>query len=161
MSESVEDTAIDLPLVNIDKTDVLGAMFVHTDNMDELYHVAPLRESGSFTEEEIEKIKKHICVISPITLTLYLHWRQMEDFSKLPDSEKERIFLGKLPDQFKARYKGNAGCRNAREVSPDEDIDKEEILKTYEDKEKFRNMSLNDYLRYFAEKKKAEFKEKR
>ena len=32
----VEDTAIDLPLVNIDKTDVLGALFVHTDNVDEL-----------------------------------------------------------------------------------------------------------------------------
>ena len=98
----IEDTAIDLPLVNIDKTDVLGALFVHTNNVGELYHdallklqtwilnfaeeqVAPLRESGCFTEDEVEQIKKRICVISPITLTLYLHWLQMDEFSKLPD----------------------------------------------------------------------------
>ena len=115
MSED-EDTSIDLPLVNIEKTDVLGALFVHTDNHQELYHdallklqtwiinfaeeqIVPLRDSNCFTEEEIDDIKKKMCVISPITLTLYLHWKQMEDFSRLPDSEKERILLEKLENE--------------------------------------------------------------
>lgn len=133
-----DDTAIDLPLVNIDKRDVLGELFVHTDNSSELYRdallklqtwivnfaeeqITPLRESGCFTEDELEQFKKKIGVISPLTLAMYIHWLQMDVFSKLPDSEKEKRLLAKLPDQFKARYKGNAACRNARDVSPDEE----------------------------------------
>lgn len=165
----IEDTAIDLPLVNIDKTDVLGALFVHTNNVGELYHdallklqtwilnfaeeqVAPLRESGCFTEDEVEQIKKRICVISPITLTLYLHWLQMEEFSKLPDSEKEKMLLEKLPDQLKARYKGNAACRNAREVSADEELSSIDSPDSAETKDKMLHMSFEEFLKDFGER---------
>ena len=165
--QSVDDTAIDLPLVNIDKTDVLGALFVNTDNVGELYHdallklqtwvinfteeqIAPLRDSGCFSDDELEKIRKNICVISPITLTLYLHWLQMEEFSKLPDSEKEKRLLEKLPDQFKARYKGNASCRNAREVSPDEEDDGDDDEESAEGKNRLMNMSFEDFLKVFG-----------
>ena len=151
-----EDTAIDLPLVNIDKTDVLGALFVHTNNVGELYHdallklqtwilnfaeeqVSPLRESGCFTEDEVEQIKKRICVISPITLTLYLHWLQMEEFAK-------------LPDQFKARYKGNAACRNAREVSADEELSSIDSPDSAETKDKMLHMSFEEFLKEFGER---------
>lgn len=173
---SIEDTAIDLPLVNIDKTDVLGALFVHTNKVGELYHdallklqtwilnfaeeqVAPLNESGCFTEDEIEQIKKRICVISPITLTLYLHWLQMEEFSKLPDSKKEKILLEKLPDQFKARYKGNAACRNAREVSSDEELSSSNSPDSVEVKDKRLHMSFDEFLKEFGERIKAKWKE--
>ena len=173
----VEDTAIDLPLVNIDKTDVLGALFVHTDNMDELYHdallklqtwiinfaeeqIAPLRDSGCFSEEELEQIKRQTCVISPITLTLYLHWLQMEEFSRLTDSEKEKRLLEKLPDQFKARYRGNAACRNAREVSPEEELAKEENPDSAESKEKRLHMFFAEFIEDFGKRMQAELKEK-
>lgn len=170
---SAEDTNIDLPLVNIEKRDVLAALFVHTDNPHEMYHdallklqtwimnfaeeqVAPLRDSEEFTEEEVEQIKRKSCVISPITLTLYLHWLQMEAFSKLPDSEKEKILLEKMPDMFKARYKGNAACRNAREVSPDEevcDVDNPNSIENIESKKK---MSFEEFLIDFGKRVKAE-----
>lgn len=169
------DTDIDLPLVNIDKTDVLGALFVHTDNQDELYHdallkfqtwimnfaeeqIAPLRDSGQFTDDEIEQIKKKCCVISPITLTLYLHWLQMEDFSKIPDAEKERILLEKVPDVFKARYKGNASCRNAREVTPDEELVADDNPETAENKEKRMKMSFAEFIKDFGRRILAERK---
>ena len=169
------DTDIDLPLVNIDKTDVLGALFVHTDNHNELYHdallkfqtwimnfaeeqISPLRESGQFTEEELEQIKRKCCVISPITLTLYLQWLQMEEFSKMPDSEKERILLEKLPDVFKARYKGNASCRNAREVMPDEGMSEDENYDTAENKDKRMKMSFSEFLKDFGRRILAERK---
>lgn len=174
---SMEDTAIDLPLVNIDKTDVLGALFVHTDNMDELYHdallkletwiinfaeeqIAPLRDSGCFSESELEQIKKKTCVISPITLTLYLHWLQMEEFTRLTDSEKEKRLLEKLPDQFKARYRGNAACRNAREVSLEEELAKEENPDSAENKEKKLHMSFAEFIDDFGKRIKAELEKK-
>lgn len=174
---ATEDTSIDLPLVNIDKADVLGALWVHTNNMGELFHdaiqklqlwimnfteeqIAPLRESGCFTEDELSQFSKTICVVSPITLTLYLHWLQMEEFSKLPDSEKERILLSKLPDQFKARYKGNASCRNAREVSQDEERSMEENPDSAENKEQILHMSLDEFVEDFGRRIKAELKEK-
>lgn len=175
--KETDDTAIDLPLVNIEKTDVLGALFVHTDNHSELYHdallklqtwiinfadeqIAPLRESNCFTEEELEDIKKKMCVISPITLTLYLHWKQMEDFSRLPDSEKERILLEKLPDQFKARYKGNAACRNAREVSPDEELSTEDNPDSAERRHTKLEMTFEDFLKDFGRRIKEELEKK-
>lgn len=168
-TDFLNDTAIDLPLVNLSKTDVLGALFVETDNPSEMYHdallklqtwvvnfseeqVAPLRESGCFTDEEIEQIKKKACVISPITLTLYLHWLQMEKFLKLPDSEKEKILLEKLPDQFKARYKGNAACRNAREVSTDEEFSGEDSQDNSETKRKNQNKTFAEFLKDFGMK---------
>ncbi|MBO6031833.1 MAG: hypothetical protein J6Q22_10370 [Prevotella sp.] len=150
---AMEDTSIDLPLVNITKRDVLGALFVETDTLETFHdailklqtwiinfseeQVTPLRESGCFTEEEIEVIKEKAKVISPITLTLYLQWLQMERFSQLSYSEKERMLLEKIPDRFKARYKGNISCRNAREISPEEeshvedDIVEEENIKKH------------------------------
>ena len=175
--QSVDDTAIDLPLVNIDKTDVLGALFVNTDNVGELYHdallklqtwvinfteeqIAPLRDSGCFSDDELEKIRKNICVISPITLTLYLHWLQMEEFSKLPDSEKEKRLLEKLPDQFKARYRGNASCRNAREVSPDEELADEDNSDTAESKDRKIHMSFAEFVADFGKMMLSESDEK-
>lgn len=154
-----EDTSIDLPLVNISKTDVLGALFVHTDNPKDLYRkaidklqmfivefakeqVSPLRESGCFNEEELELYEKKACVISPLTIALYLHYLQMQIFSRLPDSEKERMLLEKLPDQFKARYKGNAACRNAVEGIQRDPEDTEA-----EEEPNEENGSLIDYLK--------------
>lgn len=127
----------DLPLVKITKEDVLGAMFVHMPN-NESYgdsicklqvwihnfaeeQIAPLKDSGQFTEKELETIKQKIRVISPITLTLYLHWYQMEQFAKMSNSAKERWLLEKIPDRFKARFKGNEACRNAREITAEEE----------------------------------------
>ena len=68
----MEDIEIDLPLVNIDKKDVLGALLVHGENGETMKdslmklqtwvmtfadeQVAPLRESGCFTDEEMERI---------------------------------------------------------------------------------------------------------
>ena len=162
----MEDIEIDLPLVNIDKKDVLGALLVHGENGETMKdslmklqtwvmtfadeQVAPLRESGCFTDEEMERIKNRACVISPITLTLYVHWLQMEAFQKLPDSEKERILLEKVPDQFKARYKGNASCRDAREVSPDEEDDGDDDEESAEGKNRLMNMSFEDFLKVFG-----------
>ena len=168
----VDDTAIDLPLVNISKQDVLGALLVHTAN-EEPYRdallklqtwvvnfaeeqISPLRESGCFTEDELENIKTKNCVISPITLTLYLHWLQMEDFAKLPDSEKEKMLLEKLPDRFKARYKGNAACRNAREVSSDEEQQRESSEESAEAKDNLIHMTFDEFLKQFGETVKAE-----
>ena len=74
----------------------------------------------------------------------------MEAFQKLPDSEKERILLEKVPDQFKARYKGNASCRNAREVSPDEEDDGDDDEESAEGKNRLMNMSFEDFLKVFG-----------
>lgn len=131
MNTASRDIDLELPLVKITAEDVFGALLVHTpftepmkDSVLKLQtwilnfseeQVAPLRESGLFSEDEIETIKKKFCVISPMTMALYLHWMQIESYSKLPYSEKERILLEKKPDRFKARYKGNAACRQAKE----------------------------------------------
>jgi hypothetical protein len=163
-----DDMDIELPLVKVSKEDVYGALFVHTNNMGELYHdslmklqtwimtyaedvVKPLRESGKFTDEYIDSLKRKTCVISPLTLTLYLHWLQMEQFSKMPDSQKEKILLEKLPDRFRARYKGNAACRNAREVSPDEETIGEDGQSETEVVAHKRRMTFVEFLKEFGE----------
>lgn len=167
MANSDKDTEIDLPLVHISKQDVLGAMFVYTDNVGEMYKdallklqtwiinfteelIAPLRESNAFSEEELEKIHKRNCVVSPITVALYLHWLQREKFTALPNSEKEKHLLEGLPDQFKARYKGNASCRKAREVSPEEENEKEEILPTLQNPQE--GITFDEFLKELGKK---------
>ena len=52
------------------------------------------------------------------------------------------MLLEKLPDQFKARYKGNAACRNAVEEVQREPEDTE-----VEEEPKEENGSLIDYLK--------------
>ena len=137
------DTAIDFPLVKITKQDVLGALFVHFPQ-DELYHdallklqtwilnfaeeqVKPLRECDMFTEEDVEDIKKKYCVISPLTLTLFLQYVQMEQFIKLSDVEKEAFLLHRMPERFKARFAGNAANRDARETDFEDEDEKEDV----------------------------------
>lgn len=168
-----DDTDIELPLVKLTKSDVLGALFVHTGNVKELYRdallklqtwiinfaeeqVRPLRESGCFSDDEIETIKKKSCVISPITLTLYIHWLQMESFLKMTDSEKEKYLLEKIPDRFKARFKGNAACRNAREVMPEEEAESEAESQKDNEKEVRQRMSFVEFLRSFGAEVKRE-----
>lgn len=168
-TESVsDDMDIELPLVKLEKEDVYGALFVHTNDMGELYHdalmklqtwimnyaeeiVKPLRESGKFTEEFVEDIKKKSCVISPLTLTLYIQWLQMEQFAKMSDSEKERVFLEKIPDRFKYRFKRNASCRNAREVSIDEETTSDVESGDVETIEKRRRMTFVEFLKEFGD----------
>lgn len=163
-----DDMDIELPLVKVSKEDVYGALFVHANNMGELYHdalmklqtwimtyaeevVKPLRESGKFTDEYIDSLKRKTCVISPLTLTLYLHWLQMEQFAKMTDSEKEKMLLEKIPDRFRARYKGNAACRNAREVSQEEESIDEGGQSEAEVVASRRQMSFVEFLREFGE----------
>lgn len=163
-----DDMDIDLPLVKVSKEDVYGALFVHTNNMGELYHdalmklqtwimtyaeevVKPLREFGKFTDAYIDSLKRKTCVISPLTLTLYLHWLQMEQFAKMTDSEKEKILLEKIPDRFRARYKGNASCRNAREVSQEEETTGEEGQSETEVVAHKRQMTFVEFLKEFGE----------
>lgn len=163
-----DDMDIELPLVKISREDVYGALFVHMNNMGELYHdalmklqtwimtyaeevVKPLRESGKFTDAYIDSLKKKTCVISPLTLTLYLHWLQMEQFAKMTDSEKEKILLEKIPDRFRARYKGNASCRNAREVAQEEESTDDGGQSEAEVISSRRHMSFVDFLKEFGE----------
>lgn len=82
--------------------------------------VAVLRESGVLTDEEIDKIKSSIAVISPITMTLYAHWVQKSEMEKVPDAEKEKWLFNRIPDRFKARFKVNEGNRKSREVTAEE-----------------------------------------
>ena len=169
------DAEIELPLVKLTKTDVLGALFVHIENEGESYkdallklqtwiinfaeeQVRPLRESGYFTDDEIEKIKKKSCVISPITLTLYIHYLQMESFVRMTDSEKEKYLLERIPDRFKARFKGNAACRNAREVMPEEEAEKAEDTNAENDSEAIQRKSFAEFLQEFGEEVKRELK---
>lgn len=164
ITESTDD-GFELPLVKITKEDVYGALFVHCkteepykDSLLEFQtwimnfaeeQIRPLRETGEFTDGELEKIRQKVCVISPITLTLYLHWLQMEQFMKMPDSEKERYLLEKLPDRFKARFRGNASCRKAREVLPEEE--KANTTEEEQDGQKNRRMSFAEFLKEFGE----------
>lgn len=162
-----DSTDIDLPLVKITKSEVLGALFVHAENEGEQYRdallklqtwvinfaeeqIRPLHESHRFSDEELDAIRKKVCVISPITLTLYLHWLQMEQFAKMPDSEKERYLLEKIPDRFKARYKGNAACRNAREVTAEEEITEGIKNEEEEDNAKRKGISFAEFLNDFG-----------
>ena len=154
------DMPIDLPLVKLTAEDVYGAFMVHdtdsyTDWLLKLQtwimnfaeeQVKPLRDSGQFTETEIDAIKKKNCVVSPLTLTLYLHWLQMETFIKMTDEEKEREFLSKFPGRFRARFKGNAANRNAREVDANEEAEVNEESSA-ERMERMRKMSFAEFLK--------------
>ena len=170
---SGNEVEFELPLVKLTKEDILGALFVNTDNVRESYkdavlklqtwimnfaeeQVAPLRESGCFTDEEIETIKKKSCVISPMTLTLYVYWLQWESFAKLPDSRKEKYLLEKIPDRFKARYRGNAACRNAREMTAEEDAERTEKAEVGSNMEMPQRVSYAEFLRIFGEEVKRE-----
>ena len=82
--------------------------------------VAVLRENGVLSDEEIDKIKSSIAVISPITMTLYAHWVQKREMEKVPDAEKEKWLFNRIPDRFKARFKANEGNRKSREVTAEE-----------------------------------------
>ena len=157
--------AIELPLVNVTEGDVYGALLVHND-INETFkdsilklqtwvinfseeQIVPLRDSGKFTEGELDEIKKKICVISPLTLAMYIHWQQMETFIKMTDSEKERTLLEKIPDRFKARYKGNISCRQARDITDEEEIRNIESPKSEEEdmNEEYRNMSFAEFVK--------------
>lgn len=157
---TLDDTAIELPLVKISKHEVLGALMVHFPQ-SELYHdaltklqtwilnfaeeqVQPLRECEMFTEEEIDDIKKKYCVISPLTLTLFLQYVQMEQFLKLSDSEKEAYLLHKMPERFRARFAGNIANRDARESDGEEDAE------TEDNSTDGQGQSLDEFLRVFG-----------
>jgi hypothetical protein len=177
-TESREDTEyeIELPLVNVTEENVLDVIMSCHNYSESLRdgilkietwimnfaeeQIAPLRESGCLSEDEIDEIKKKMCVISPITLTLYTHWCQMEMFIKMPDSEKEKELLNKAPDRFKARYKGNAANRQARETSTDEEIAKTEEVQVNnaEDLKKRQSMTFLEFLKEFGEEVKASVK---
>mgnify|MGYP003289258493 CR=1 FL=1 len=131
-----EDVSFDLPLVKITEADVIQTLLIHTPFTEKMAdsilklqtwvlnyaeeQVCCLRDMPGFVEEEVEAIKRKICVISPLTISLYVHWLQMEAYIKMPYSEKERILLEKMPDRFRARYKGNVSCRQARELTEEE-----------------------------------------
>lgn len=167
--DEIDGGDIELPLVNITEGDVYGALLVHTSHTETFKdgilklqtwimnfseeQITPLRESGKFTDAELEDIRKKVCVISPMTLALYIHWLQMESFIKMTDSEKERVLLEKIPDRFKARYKGNASNRQARETTAEEEAEKAigETESKEERVEKARNLSFKEYLKICGE----------
>ena len=168
-----DDYEIELPLVNVTEENVLDVIMSCHDLTESLRdgvlkietwimnfaeeQIAPLRDSGYLSEEEIDEIKKKMCVISPITLTLYTHWLQMESYIKLPDSEKEKELFKKVPDRFKARYKGNASNRQARDVTADEEIVKteERHSDSAEELKRRQSMTFVDFLKEFGEEVKA------
>lgn len=166
----MEDTEIELPLVKLTKQDVLGALFVHTKNQAELYHdallklqtwiinfaeeqVKPLRDIECISDDEIALLKSKICVISPFTLSLYFYWLQIESFSLLNDSDKEKRLLNRMPDRFKARYKGNLSCRNAREVSSEEEYNGDDAIGIENDT---KCITFVEFLHRFGQKIKQE-----
>lgn len=170
VQSSPQSADIELPLVKIGSSDVLGALFVSSSNEEETLadsllklqtwivnfaeeQVKVLRDSELIPEEEIEEIKRKICVISPITLTLYLQWLQMESFCRMPDSEKERYMLEKMPDRFRARFRRNLACRNARETSSDNEAVAEAEESDVERMHHRQNMSFIEFLREFSNKK--------
>ena len=158
---------IELPLVNMTAGDVYGALLVHTSHNETFRdgilklqtwimnfseeQIAPLRDSGKFTDQELEDMKRKVCVISPMTLALYIHWLQMESFIKMTDSEKEKILLDKIPDRFKARYKGNASNRQAREISAVEEAEKVVIEVDKENGSEPSKKSFKEFLKNFGE----------
>lgn len=162
----IDGGEIELPLVNMTEGDVYGALLVHTSHNETFKdailklqtwimnfseeQIAPLRDSGKFSDAELEDIRKKVCVISPMTMALYIHWLQMESFIKMPDSEKEKILLEKIPDRFKARYKGNASNRQAREVSPEEDTEKS-VQTSEVDNGDGHSQSFKEFLKKFGE----------
>lgn len=167
-SREADDAAIELPLVKLDKEEVFRALFVYSSNVEDLYQdallklqtwivnyaeemVKPIRDSSVFTEDEVEAIKKKTCVISPLTLTLYLFWLQKENFSKMTDVKKEKLLLAKCPERFKARYWGNAASRNAREPSEEEDLQRSKPESTKTSRMEKKHMSFIEFLREFGE----------
>lgn len=136
--QQAEDFEIELPLVKVAREDVLGALFIYTRDSSELYKDALLKLQTwiiNFAEEQVQsaygdgeeneiargELKKKIAVISPFTLALYFHWVQLELYAKMSGAEKENYIFEKIPDRFRARFKKNKACRNAREVSPEEE----------------------------------------
>lgn len=136
MSSNESDFGIELPLIRCTAQDVCGALFpvmpaaepwksiffkLQTWIMNYAEEqIRPLAKAGIMTAEELERLKASVAVISPITVSLYVHCLQEEQFSSKSDMEKERWLLEKVPDRFKARFKGNLSCRNARELTEDE-----------------------------------------
>lgn len=165
MLEKNTDFEIGLPMVNVKEENVLDVLITLHDSSEPLKdgvlkiqtwimnfaeeQIAPLRESGEFTEDEIDAIKRKMCVISPLTLSLYTHWFQMEQYIKMPDSEKERVLMEKMPDRFKARFRGNASNRQAREVATTEEIQGEESGKesSAEQIKRMQNMTFVEFLK--------------
>lgn len=170
----IDDAAIELPLVKCKKEDVYGMLFVHQPPTEEYKdsllklqtwilnfaeeQIRTLRDCEALTEEQIEAIKKKYSVISPITITLYAHWLQAEQFKRMTDSEKERYMFKKLPNRFKARLKGNAACRSAREVTPEEEAAQIAKEETQDDRRVFdmdqiledlKSNSLPNYIKEF------------
>lgn len=171
-----DNVEIELPLVKVTEKEVYETLLVNTpfsesfkDGVLKLEtwimnfaeeQVAPLRDSAQFTENEIDAIKKKVCVISPITLTLYTHWLQMESFLRLPDSEKEKFLLGKMPNRFKARFKGNASNRQAREITADEEAAKDKGAQndSADEMKRRQGLSLMEFLKEFGNLIKEELK---
>ena len=79
--------------------------------------IETLKEYGEISDKELEKIRQNTAVISPITLPLYAMSKQFDQYAKMSDSYKEERLFEKWPDRLKARFKGNASNRNARDVS--------------------------------------------
>lgn len=79
--------------------------------------IETLKEYGEITEKELSQIRANTAVISPITLSLFAMAKQFDQYIKLSDSYKEERLFEKWPDRLKARFKGNASNRNARDVS--------------------------------------------
>jgi hypothetical protein len=159
----------DLPIIRVSEEDILGALFVYCPTQEKIEDsvlklqtwvlnyaeekVAILRDIEQISDEEVEAIKNKICVISPLTLALYINWVQNRLDKNTLSSERERRFLKKMPDRFKARYKGNAACRQARELT-EEELDQTKGDYTGEDEEdkvKFQRMTFLEFLKVFGE----------
>lgn len=135
-SDKEDELSVQLPMRRCTIEDVCGVLFpicppedLWKDALLKLQtwilnyaeeQVSVLRECGALSDEEIEKIKSSIAVISPITMTLYAHWVQERGIVKIPDAEKEKWLFDRLPDRFKARFKANEGNRKSREVTAEE-----------------------------------------
>lgn len=129
--------AIQLPMLRCTLTDVCGVLFAivpHTESWEvtlekmQAWIIGEYTESqldlfrqlNAFSDEDLERLAKALRVISPITLSLYVHKLQAEAFAKMSDAEKERSLLKRIPDRFKPRLKGNQSCRNGREPTAEE-----------------------------------------
>ena len=159
-----DEEVIELPLVKITKEDLYGILLVFTDNIDELYRdaliklqtwimnyaeeqVSGLYDSEYISESDVESIKKKICVISPITIALYLEYGQKNEKKK--DVEKERGLLEKFPERFKARFKDNFSNRNAREVDVGESD--ANIEKSGEGEEDVKGWTFVEFLKFLRD----------
>lgn len=164
---------IELPLVNATEENVLdvimschdygesirdGVLKIETWIMNFAEEkISHLRELGILSESEIEEIKKKMCVISPLTLTLYTQWIQMNAYIKMTDSENEKELLKKVPDRFKARYRGNASNRQARETTIEEECSNEttKLDSDVEELKRRQSMTFNEFLKELGEEIKS------